>query len=539
MRRTIQSKKVEISLDPFLSLLIQDELLSHDQAFVIMDEWYLTRQSVDNLCVSMGFVRREAVLQKRAEKEGVPLLAREDLTVDKDAVNTLGRAFCLDNLIVPLASKKEDMRVAMSDVTHVGQKEHVLQTFPTKATQVCLAIPEDVQAALQDTCRPKNFSDKLHFYFGNDAHTEIKDPAPFITDLLQDACAKGASDLHFEPQPSYIRLSYRLDGVLRTLLHIHTRHWGMLVAKLKIMAGLEPTEQRLPQHGRFLTSYERREIDCRLATHPTLYGEKVTLRFLDQDVRALSEMGYSEAMCALLTQMLKQPEGMLIATGPTGSGKTTTLHACLKYLADGERHIMTLEEPVEYTLPFATQTEVSEGRGWGFSEALTSALRQDIDILMVGEVREERAAGLAIRAAMTGHQVLTSLHTYDALSALDRLFDLGVSREAVASYVTGLIAQRLVRKVCTACVGDGAQSSCTVCLGTGYRGRVVLAEGVLMDDSLAALVREGASRAKLEAWRQEKKYLTFQTEAQRLVTSGITTTEEISRVLGDRGCAHV
>jgi general secretion pathway protein E len=362
-----------------------------------------------------------------------------------------------------------------------------------------------------------------------------------------------ASDVHLESYPGGLRVRYRIDGVLQDAVAPPRQLGAAVVSRLKIMAELDIAERRIPQDGRIRLRMHDRQVDVRVSTLPTLHGESVVLRLLDKEAGRidLEELGMSGDTLVRFTSVITKPHGIVLSTGPTGSGKTTTLYAAVDRIRTGREKIITVEDPVEYELSGVPQVPVNEKVGLTFANALRALLRQDPDIMLVGEIRDQETADIATHAALTGHLVLSTLHTNDAATALTRLVDLGIEPYLVASTLEAVLAQRLVRKICPACraparatpeqrtalgptgahlgevwVGRG----CSECRGTGYRGRTGIFELLVMDEELRAAVQQDASAGTLESLGRARGMRLLKDDGLRLVAEGVTTVEEVLRV---------
>jgi type II secretory ATPase GspE/PulE/Tfp pilus assembly ATPase PilB-like protein len=347
---------------------------------------------------------------------------------------------------------------------------------------------------------------------------------------LLDAFSAGASDVHVEPGADDLRVRYRLDGVLRDMTRIGRQYQAAVLSRLKIMAGLDIAERRQPQDGRMRLRVADRDVDLRVSTLPGLHGEGIVLRLLDPGTVApeLAALGMPAGIRDAVERVVGGTGGLVLVTGPTGSGKTTTLYAALaRRNAEGVK-IVTVEDPVEYRIAGVTQVPVQQKAGLGFAGALRAILRHDPDIIMVGELRDSDTASLAIQAALTGHLVLSTLHTTDAAGAITRLRDMGVEPYRLAATVQGVLAQRLVRVACPACHAHG----CDACRGVGYRGRTGVYEWLEPTETFRSLVVEGASADRLRAQAQRDGTVPLAQEAARLVASGITTDAEVARTIG-------
>lgn len=363
---------------------------------------------------------------------------------------------------------------------------------------------------------------------------ETSDDAPIIrmlNALLTQAARDGASDIHIEPYERHSVVRFRVDGNLREVVQPNRALHAALISRLKIMAELDIAERRMPQDGRISLRIGTHAVDVRVSTIPSAHGERAVLRLLDKSEGQLSleSLGMQGDVLAHLGHLLQQPHGIILVTGPTGSGKTTTLYACLQRLDTRGRNIMTVEDPIEYELAGIGQTQVNTKIDLTFAKALRAILRQDPDIIMVGEIRDIETAQIAIQASLTGHLVLATLHTNDAASAVTRLTDMGIEPFLLSSSLLGVLAQRLVRKVCTACAGAG----CEVCARTGYLGRTGVFELLETDDTLRALIHNRASEADIRAAALAKGMVLMREDGERLVAQGLTTREELVRVTRD------
>ncbi|MCW5893629.1 MAG: Flp pilus assembly complex ATPase component TadA [bacterium] len=363
---------------------------------------------------------------------------------------------------------------------------------------------------------------------------EAGDDAPairFVNAVLCEAVRAGASDVHVEPSERRVGVRFRIDGVLHDVVEAPLALHGAVVARTKIMAGLDIAERRLPQDGRIAVRVGGRDVDVRVSVVPTTGGERLVLRLLDRASirRDLGALGLGAAALAGFETLLARSHGFVLVTGPTGSGKTTTLYAALARLAAGTRNVLTIEDPVEYRLAGIGQMEVRPRIGLDFAAGLRAILRQDPDVILVGEIRDRETMEIAIRAALTGHLVLATLHTSDAAGALTRLLDMGAEPYLVASAVTGVLAQRLVRVRCADCDGRG----CGGCRGTGYRGRTGLYELLLPDDGLRARLLERADTATLRRHAGAAGLRTLDDDGRDKIAAGVTTAAEVRRVIED------
>ena len=360
---------------------------------------------------------------------------------------------------------------------------------------------------------------------------ETADDAPIIrmlNALLTQAARDGASDIHIEPYERNSSVRFRVDGTLREIVQAHRALHAALISRLKIMADLDISEKRLPQDGRISLRIGTRAVDVRVSTLPSAHGERAVLRLLDksQDQLNLEAVGMQGSVLQRFEGLIAQPHGIILVTGPTGSGKTTTLYASLGRLNAARQNIMTVEDPIEYELPGVGQTQVNAKIDLTFAKALRAILRQDPDVIMIGEIRDFETAQIAIQASLTGHLVLATLHTNDAASAVTRLIDMGVEPFLLSSSLRGVLAQRLVRKTCIHCHGAG----CAECGQTGYQGRTGVFELLVVDEALRARIHNQASEAEVRDAALAHGMVQMRDDGERLVQAGITSREELLRV---------
>ncbi|MBP6645893.1 MAG: Flp pilus assembly complex ATPase component TadA [Burkholderiaceae bacterium] len=363
---------------------------------------------------------------------------------------------------------------------------------------------------------------------------ETSDDAPIIrmlNALLTQAARDGASDIHIEPYERHSSVRFRVDGGLREVVQPNRALHAALISRLKIMAELDIAEKRLPQDGRISLRIGTRAVDVRVSTLPSAHGERAVLRLLDKSGAKLSleSVGMQGDALARLENLIAQPHGIILVTGPTGSGKTTTLYAALQRMDASHSNIMTVEDPIEYELAGVGQTQVNAKIDLTFAKALRAILRQDPDVIMIGEIRDFETAQIAIQASLTGHLVLATLHTNDATSAITRLTDMGVEPFLLSSSLLGVLAQRLVRKVCGACQGKG----CGSCAHTGYAGRTGVFELLVTDDAIRAQIHNRASEADIRAAALAGGMTLMREDGERLIACGVTTREELLRVTRD------
>jgi type IV pilus assembly protein PilB len=390
-----------------------------------------------------------------------------------------------------------------------------------------------------------------------DYQEDVRQPMVRLVEvLLADAVKQGASDIHFEPEEGFMRIRYRIDGLLRQIRALHLSYWPAMAVRLKVLAGMNIAETRAPQDGRFSLRIAGRSIDFRVSVQPVIHGENIVLRILDRDkgIVPLSQLGLLDGAIRQVLTILDRPEGLLIVAGPTGSGKTTTLYSLLHRLSTEHINIMTLEDPVEYPTALIRQTSIGEAVKLDFASGIRALLRQDPDVILVGEIRDEDTAAMALRAAMTGHRVLATLHAHSALGALPRLFDMGISAAMLSGQLAGILSQRLVRKLCPQCKTGRASTKdeqcwwqgrtqgvpamvyravgCPACNQQGYRGRLAIMEILPIDENLDAQIAQRAPLGDLRRAAQKAGYVPLREVAGEAIARGDTSVEEVIRVLG-------
>jgi general secretion pathway protein E/type IV pilus assembly protein PilB len=372
--------------------------------------------------------------------------------------------------------------------------------------------------------------------------------------LLMDAVKRGASDIHFEPEYAFLRVRYRIDGVLIQIRSLHKTYWPGIAVRLKVISGMDIAETRSPQDGRLNINLGGRPIDFRVASHPTIHGENIVMRVLDREksIIPMERMGLREETLSELKVMMTRPEGIMIVTGPTGSGKTTTLYSLLSHRNTEAVNIMTLEDPVEYPVTMMRQTSVAEVNKVDFANGIRSIMRQDPDIILVGEIRDADTATMAFRAAMTGHQVFSTLHTNSALGTFPRLLDIGISPDIMAGNIIGVVAQRLVRVLCPHCKEAHSPTAderkllgltpradakihrhtgCKRCNYTGYRGRMAIIELLRIDNDMDSLIARRSPMDEIRTLAFEKGFVTLADDGVRRILEGYTSLAEVTRVI--------
>jgi type IV pilus assembly protein PilB len=509
--------------------------------------------------LGLNFVSEEVLSQTLAELAGIGYQRLDQVSADPRAISLVPRAFARRHMVAPLALNGPVLQVALSNPFDVLAIDELRQMTGRQIEALC-ATRADVQRALE------------RFYTGREDLTGLVNagmtrlgapgteslpadaPVVKLLDyLLLDAINRGATDLHIEPEDRSVRLRYRVDGVLMQGDTLPRDLLPGLVSRLKVMAGLDIAEQRLPQEGRVTQMADGRPVDLRISTFPTVFGEKVAVRVLEKEklVRGLEELGLSKKNLDLLHDVLTKSRGLILVTGPTGAGKTTTLYSALAYLGSREKNIVTVEDPVEYEIPEFRQTQVRPKAGLTFGTAIRSVLRQDPDIIMVGEIRDPETAELTLRAALSGVLVFSTLHTQDSAGAVPRLMDMGLESYLLASSVVAVIAQRLLRLICPRCkekatyapetlakVGLGATDDvrffqgkgCDHCNGTGYRGRTGVFEILTVEPAIHDLIRQRSDSRLIKETAVRTGMKTLLDDALSKAIMGTTSLDEVLRI---------
>lgn len=548
-------------------ILIDKGVATPDQIEIALTEQKNTNQPIGKILVRLGFAT-EAIIRDVIGgvigQESVDL----NLTVaDKEAIELIPKDMARKLAILPLTfdDKKRRLTIAMADTFNVVALDQI---------NIHLGGEVEVSPVLAGEVEIQNGIDKFYGfelsvdgilreietgeidYQSLDAESnEYSQPVVrLVNALLADAVKHNASDIHFEPEEGFLRFRYRIDGVLRQIRSLHKNYWSAIAVRLKVMSGMDIAETRAPQDGRISLSLSGHVVDFRVSTLPTVHGENIVLRVLDRQkgIVPLEQLDLSAEGLNALKLMVARPEGIVLVTGPTGSGKTTTLYSILNYLSTESVNIMTLEDPVEYPTPLIRQTSANESSRLDFANGIRSLMRQDPDIILVGEIRDQDTASMAFRAAMTGHQVFSTLHTNSAIGIVPRLLDIGVKADIMAGNIIGVIAQRLVRKLCLSCrqsvevgelerkllglttekVGNIFQAKgCSVCDQQGYTGRAALMEILPFDPYIDELIAKRATQRELLKLAISKGFKPLAEVGTERVLDGTTSLEEMSRVI--------
>ena len=548
-------------------LMIQQGLITHDQLRIAIIEQEQNNIPLGRQLVRLGFVSENMVRDLVAHTIGQESIDLSTVVADVDALSMVSEDFSRRFHLLPVAYEDatKTMIVAMADMFNVVALDQLramlggqIQLKPVLAGEAQLEEHIDqfygYELSVDGILREIETGEIDYQSLTAEGDEYTQPVVRLVGALLMDAVKRGASDIHFEPEFAFLRIRYRIDGVLQQVRSLHKSYWPGIAVRLKVISGMDIAETRAPQDGRLNMNLCGRPIDFRVSAHPTIHGENIVLRVLDRErsIIPLERMGLRSSTLEQLQLMMTRPEGILIVTGPTGSGKTTTLYSLLSHQNTEAVNIMTLEDPVEYPVTQMRQTSVAEVNKVDFANGIRSIMRQDPDIILVGEVRDSDTATMAFRAAMTGHQVFTTLHTNSALGAFPRLLDIGISPDIMAGNIIGVVAQRLVRVLCPHCkesvkptddqrkilgvkVNEAIQifkhSGCKRCNQTGYRGRMAIMELLRIDSDMDSLIARRAHFDELRQMALKKGFNTLADDGVRRILEGYTSIEEVMRVI--------
>ena len=551
-------------------LLVSKGVVSEDQVRIALTEQRRNRQRehLGRILVRLGFATEAVIRDVLGGALGYDSVDLGKVVVDSDVVGLIPKEVArrYHMLALTINSAADTLTVAMSDPFNVIALDQMRALLDGGVDiKPLLAGEADLDKAIDqfygfelsvDGILQEIETGEVDYQSLEAESDEYSQPVVrLVNALLSDAVKRGASDIHFEPEHDFLRIRYRIDGVLRQIRSLHRNYWSAIAVRVKVMAGMNIAEMRSPQDGRISLSVSGRPIDFRASSLPTSYGENIVLRVLDRQkgIVALEALGLAEGQLDTLRLMMARPEGIILVTGPTGSGKTTTLYSMLNHLNSEQINIMTLEDPVEYPMEMIRQTSVNESVRLNFANGIRSMMRQDPDVILVGEIRDEDTAVMAFRAAMTGHQVFSTLHTNSAVGSIARLLDTGIAPDIMAGNIIGVIGQRLVRKLCVHCkqvyepstveqrllaIGAGSEAppvyravGCQHCDHTGYKGRLSLLELLRFDTEIDELVARRATARELLKAALDKGFSTMADDGARRVLEGVTSMDEVSRVL--------
>ena len=555
---------------PLGDQLLSKGVLTEDQLRIALMEQESSQEPIGRVLVNLGFVTESTIRDVLSESQGAETVDLRAINIDPEALNMVPMEIAKRYNVLPFALHDNILTMAVANPNDLIIFEQIRSMLSSDVeVRLKVASESDISRAVDEFYGLEltiegilreietGDADVAVSALQSDSATAGHPIVRLVNAFLSDGVKRGASDVHFEPEQSFLRVRYRIDGVLRQIRSLHRSYWDAMVVRLKVMAEMNIAESRMPQDGKIgMTLYGHR-VDFRVASQPTAHGENFVLRILDQQksIVPITDLGLNETSLQMVELMLARPTGMLLVTGPTGSGKTTTLYSFLNHLNTEKVNIMTLEDPIEYPMHMIRQASVSESAKMDWASGIKSMLRQDPDIILIGEIRDNETADMALRAAMTGHQVLSTLHTNSAIGVIPRLLDMGVLPDVLAGNVIGVIAQRLIRRLCPNCktqrladenevtilshfvenpteVGVYQPVGCSQCEYQGYKGRLAIMELLKFSDDIDELV---AARASVRDIRDTAErlgvYIELANSAMEKVLQGESSVEEVSRVV--------
>jgi len=519
-------------------------------------------EKLGKILVKMGFITEHEMIQTLSSQLGIPIVRLDKIDIPHEVIGLIPEDLCKNYLVIPVERRFNVLKLAMADPLDITAIDEISKVIKLEI-EPCITTENEIKRAIE---RYFGLSSIMH-----ETLEKIKDieameeeglieetimPTEAVEDepviklvnsIISQAIEDNASDIHIEPLEKDIRIRMRIDGKLKEVPSPQKKMFNTIVSRIKILSGMDIAKSRIPQDGRFDVKEAMKDVSVKVSTFPTIYGEKVVMRLLDKNTAlyGIDKLGLLDIEKEKILSVLKRPYGFILSTGPTGSGKSTTLYAILNAINTPEKNIVTLEDPVEYTIEGITQSQINPKAGLTFDSGLRAILRQDPDIIMVGEIRDKETASIATHAALTGHIVLSTFHTNDAAGALTRFVEMGIEPFLVASSVTCVIAQRLLRKICEECkepyypsyailenigikepVAFYRGRGCPACRNTGYKGRVGIFEVLIVDDDIRELVVKKASSEEIKSKAIEKGMKTVKDDAITKARIGITSLEE-------------
>jgi MSHA biogenesis protein MshE len=560
MQHPIVDRKVRVG-----DLLVEQNIITKEQLAYALREQKISGNKLGKTLIDLGFVNEQIILETLSKQLNIPFVDLQNYSYKRDDVRILKETIARRFRVAVLKKTNDEVTLGMSDPLDIVCLDEVCKLFtvPVSPVLVCeTQIMDVLESSYGESEKIASLVEKVSEDLADDlvdidtiVDTSGVDDAPIaklLQKIFEEAIRYNSSDIHIEPDDKVLRIRQRIDGVLSEQVLNEKRVASALVVKLKLMAGMDISEKRIPQDGRFNLRVHKDNVDVRISTLPVQHGESVVMRILhlDESVRNLEQVGMPQSMAVRFRVSIRKPNGLVLVTGPTGSGKTTTLYAALAELNTPDKKIITVEDPVEYRLPRLNQVQVNHKIDLGFAKVLKATLRQDPDILLVGEIRDLESAEIALRAAMTGHLVFSTLHTNDAISTAIRLVDMGVDPFLVSASLRTIVAQRLVRKLCDSCktvkkdtqrfahlIPEKYQGAtfyepqgCVKCLNTGYKGRLGVFEYLNMDENLTTCLRQNDVQKFTVQARNSNNFKSLSENAIELAAQGKTSLEEVVRI---------
>lgn len=555
------------------NILLTDGIITEEQLKIALEEQKKSGLTLLETLKKLKYINDETYANLLARQWGFPYIDLSTVEINKEIVHLISEEIARRYQVIPFGRTRDDkIMVAIADPTDIVAIDYIRGLIPGSKLYVSsyeailrniekyysmeTTVKEAVKEMTGGTSIEVEKEETENIELSIDEAKSLAETAPIIrlmNQIITEAITANASDIHLEPQKRYLRVRYRIDGVLRDSMSLPKNIQPGIISRAKIMASLDIAERRRPQDGRINLKFRGREVDLRVSVLPGIFGEKVVLRILDKEksLIPLEQLGFSKESLEIFKTLIKQPYGMILITGPTGSGKSTTLYAILRVLNSPEVNILTVEDPVEYQLDGITQVQVNPKINLTFANALRSFLRQDPDIILVGEIRDKETAQIAMEAALTGHLVFSTLHTNDSFSAPTRLIDMGIEPYLISSSLIGVTAQRLVRKICNECkeeykpsefllrqVGienyDGVfyrGKGCLACNNSGYKGRIAVQEILKIDDNIREMILNRNPSNEIKDYAIKNGNISLLQDAIDKAKNGITSIEEVIRVI--------
>ena len=560
-------KKIRIG-----DLLVEQKLISQTQLEEALADQKKSGRKLGRILIEQGYVEENLILEVLSRQLNIPFVDLLHYKFQPQVIKLLPEVQARRFRAIALARTEDGLLVGMADPTDIFGFDELSRTLQLPLRQAVVR-ESDLLSTIDNVYRKTDEITQFAGRLSSEIHESDIDLQALVSDadvsdapvvrllqsLFEDAIQVNASDIHIEPEEKIVRIRLRVDGILQEQVVDEANIAAAVVSRLKLIAGLDISEKRLPQDGRFSIKVRAHNVDVRISTMPMQNGESVVMRLLDQTKGSfeLSELGMPERISSAYERVINHPHGMVLVTGPTGSGKTTTLYAGLRLLNTPETKIITAEDPVEYRLHRVNQVQINADIGLTFARVLRSALRHDPDVVLIGEIRDEETAEIAVRAAMTGHLVLSTLHTNNAISTINRLLDMNIKSYLLATALNAVIAQRLVRRVCLGCSQDTSLSAeklayvraiggdrvswtgfrrgtgCSRCNFTGYQGRIGIYELLLIDQELGRILGRGDSMEFTDAARESAGFYTLEQAALEAAMSGVTTIDEVMRITAE------
>lgn len=550
-------------------LLIKTGLITPEQLEEALAGQKKTKKRLGAVLIDLGFISERQVIDALRMQLGIEFVDLSNLVIPAEMAHVVSKNIARKHNVVPFRVNKDTLYLAMSDPLNFMAVEEVKQAsrkkvIPVIATEdsveraiMTLYGNEGAARAIEEMRREAGRETAVTATFNTTVIEEEAQSAPtirLVNSILERGVVERASDIHLEPHEDELRVRMRIDGVLRNILTVPKELQAAVLSRLKIIGNMDISERRIPQDGRANVRVSQADVDLRMSTLPTIYGEKFVIRLLDKSTSLLDkkEIGLDGGDLRKYQALIKNHSGVILIVGPTGSGKSSTMYTMIRELNTEQVNLITLEDPVEYNIDGINQVQINERSGMTFANGLRAILRQDPDVIAVGEIRDGETAQIAIRAAITGHLVLSTMHTNSAAATIDRLLDIGVEPYLISAAVRGVVSQRLVRRICPYCKEEYTPAAeevkelglslpedprfyrgtgCPMCFNTGYRGRIAVFEMLLFDAGLRRAVNAGAKREELEGLMAKSDFVSFADNCKRLVLSGVTTSQEAFKTI--------